>query len=814
MLSIFLSFPNTCCKSKIKHFVVCHFTVLFIGTLCILFCKISISTFIISGILTHAAAKSVGYICPKAAYSQSISLFIYILEIMQNRRILIASLLCMAGLQVQAQNQQYDWSVQHKPQRSASLMTVQHVKADKWGNVYSIGTFTDSVRMGGTSNPLLHIAAQTTSGTGQYDLFIMKQDADSNLLWTKQLEKRSFKFNDIYNQPRTVGLEVDDNGNIYLAATFPGAIDVDPGPTDLLLTAPTNTLTTTKDAFVAKYDSAGNIGWVKHFTKNSVLWFAPYYRATDINLYHLTLDKQGKLYVSGVTQEAVLGDTLTIDPGGLNYQKVFTNTVAKNHGFWARMDTTDGTFEKIQFTKSEQQGNMFRFSVRPYDDGTIYAVGQVSDTFDIGLEGAAPHLVHSLVNGSLNYNAYVAKYDTSGATLWAHVLEAKRSTPTDVSVDAQKNLIVYGNFEDSIRMHDNGTYSNSYVQKRGLFVCKFNSAGNLVWEDKPDFSLINDDEFTATNISLDAFDNVYIAGSVKGKINPGALASTVYTHAFVRKYEQAGTIDWTMRYANTLPLTPSENQAGNVVHVDGSNNLYVAGIFRNHAFTINPLEVGNAISIQPGTLATNIVAKYVCADTFTTVLNEVACNEFVYGSNTYTESGVYKHHYWSNGGCDSNVVLHLTINQIAEPFITINNFELGVTSLYDTYQWILDGQLLAGATQSTYTVLANGNYRVITGLANGCSDTSDVYTVTNVTSIDDVTYLAKQIEVYPNPSNGVLTIISPITVDLKVLSVVGSVLSEHKNANKVMLPNSNGIYLLQLFDKDGRLIKVEKVVKQ
>ncbi len=731
------------------------------------------------------------------------------------KRICILSVIGLTGsLAAKAQEQVYDWSIKHKAQRSASLFSVQHIKTDKAGNVYTIGTFTDSIHVGGGSSTELLVGAQVANANGQYDYYLTKQDVDSNLIWIKRINKRSFRFNDIYAQPLAEGFEVDDNGNIFVGGSFPGTIDVDPGADSLLFTGPVNVLGNAKSGFVARYNTDGELTWAKQIATNTVLWFAPYYRAASVNINHFKLGDNGKLYVSGYLLEATPGDTLTYDPGGQHYQKVFSDTVARNRGYWAVIDTADGSLEKMKFVKGNQSGNMLRFKATPVNSANddMYVFGQISDTFDIAMEGQAPYPVNALLSGSLGFNAYIARYDSAGAVIWANVMKSKTSTPFDFKVDAQGKLAFYMGFADSVTLTDQANYNQQYVQKSGIVAGKLHSDGTMAWEDKIDFALVNDNEYIGNNLSMDAFDNIYISGTVKGRMVPGAPASMVYAHAFARKYKSDGTFDWDMRYGNAISLIASEALSGNYVHVDASNNLYTSAIFTNSQFVINPLE-STAQLMSSTAPRSSFLAKYTCADTTTTVLDIVNCGEYVYEGNSYTQSGTHKFHYWSAGGCDSFVVLNLTVNTIDEPFITINNQELGVTGAYDSYQWLLDGQLISGATQSTYTVTQNGSYQVVVGLLNGCTDTSDVYEVTSASAIKG-TAIAQQVRVYPNPSRGILGIKAPVAVQWELMSIDGMRLLQGSGvAETIILSDyAEGVYLLNIRDKDGNFVKTERVV--
>lgn len=171
--------------------------------------------------------------------------------------------------------------------------------------------------------------------------------------------------------------------------------------------------------------------------------------------------------------------------------------------------------------------------------------------------------------------------------------------------------------------------------------------------------------------------------------------------------------------------------------------------------------------------------------------------------------------YWVASGdfcqfrVDTIVVEYLEL----DPQITIREFELGTTRPYSSYQWLFEGALLPGETDSILIVHENGDYQVIVSDGN-CVDTSAIYPVNNA-DIGATHPLANLVGVYPNPASTFINIQAPIELDARLVSLEGKVLQQLKNARKIRLDHvTAGMYLLQLWDKKGMHVKTEKIIIQ
>ncbi|AEV33046.1 HYR domain-containing protein [Owenweeksia hongkongensis DSM 17368] len=111
-------------------------------------------------------------------------------------------------------------------------------------------------------------------------------------------------------------------------------------------------------------------------------------------------------------------------------------------------------------------------------------------------------------------------------------------------------------------------------------------------------------------------------------------------------------------------------------------------------------------------------------------------------------------------GCDVSGSISVTVlPQPIKPVVS----RIGSTTLstgnYNTYQWYRDGVLIPGATNQNYAYNLGGNYQVMVTNNSGCENYSHGMVVGQAGGgIGIEENLFGDLDLYPNPSNGVITI--------------------------------------------------------
>ena len=188
-----------------------------------------------------------------------------------------------------------------------------------------------------------------------------------------------------------------------------------------------------------------------------------------------------------------------------------------------------------------------------------------------------------------------------------------------------------------------------------------------------------------------------------------------------------------------------------------------------------------------------------------------ACDSYTWiDGNTYTASNNTATYTLTNAtGCDSVVTLDLTINTI-----DISVIEDGVTLTANldgaSYQWIDcndNNNPIAGETNQSYTATTDGSYAVIVDDGN-CVGTSICYAVIGV---DAEAIKETAVNIYPNPTNGIVFVQGEGIEKIVVTDVNGRVIKQVDTSQQQvtldLTGNVQGIYFVNIETKNGRIIR-------
>ena len=142
----------------------------------------------------------------------------------------------------------------------------------------------------------------------------------------------------------------------------------------------------------------------------------------------------------------------------------------------------------------------------------------------------------------------------------------------------------------------------------------------------------------------------------------------------------------------------------------------------------------------------------------TTILNEMICAEdsFLFNQQYLSSAGQYLDTLITSNGCDSFLILNLSITDINTNVDVSDNILTGVYQDGASYQWLnCDDNFssITGETDSSFTATNNGSYALQVEW-NGCVDTSSCSLIQGIGMEESIHHLIKT---SPNPSTGELT---------------------------------------------------------
>ncbi|MBK9284071.1 MAG: hypothetical protein IPM51_07085 [Sphingobacteriaceae bacterium] len=390
-------------------------------------------------------------------------------------------------------------------------------------------------------------------------------------------------YNSIMANDHGYAVRSDASGNIYVAGTFSGSADFDPGPAIVEL----STSTASANIFLVKYNSSGACLWAR-----SIGSFSSTEGVND-----LAIDGSGNVIIVGN-----FNTVCDFDPSIAEF------TVASNgsgDAFFAKYDA-NGNFIFVRTIGGLSVEDAKSVQLDP--SGTIYLTGNFTGTVDFD---PSPGIANLTSVGS--WEIFIAKYDASGNYISAGSIGGTGlDYPLSLKIDAAGNSFVTGAFSGNCDFDPGpGSASLTSAGNTDIFVAKYNSTGNYVWAIR----LGGTGSDQGKSVQVDATGNVYVSGFFNGTgdFDPGPgvvnLVSAGGEDAFFAKYNSSGTFMFANRMGSTF------TDRANSLVLDATGNIYLTGTFQG-TVDFNPAAPVATLSSN-GTTQDIFIAKYSNSGVYT-----------------------------------------------------------------------------------------------------------------------------------------------------------------------------------------------------
>lgn len=332
-----------------------------------------------------------------------------------------------------------------------------YITSDNNGNIISAGRFSGASDF----DPGLGILPLQGSLD---DLYILKQDAQGNVLWVRQIGGYVL----LGSSERTTGLVVDDSSNIYVSGTFRAICNFSVGHGGSWLTPKAGFYNT---AFVAKFNTYGELKWVAPFEGNN-----------ETLIRALQVDNMGNVHVLGSFWGS---DTIDLDPGPDSSFFTTSDLNVGPDGFLLKLNASGSLVwaKQLAHTLVGASENIMTLS----STNEILITGGYDD-----IKSYTPALGVFNLSSTFDRKGFILKIDSSGnfsPTLkFGEIFDTNAFghsiSPNGIFRDSLNNIYIKGAYRGALDM-DPGpgvdSISTNCIGNNGFFIAKYSAAGSLIW---------------------------------------------------------------------------------------------------------------------------------------------------------------------------------------------------------------------------------------------------------------------------------------------------------------------------------------------
>ncbi|MCG3165097.1 MAG: hypothetical protein POELPBGB_00858 [Bacteroidia bacterium] len=519
--------------------------------------------------------------------------------------------------------------------------------------------------------------------------------------------------------------------------------------------------------------------------------------------FAVCIDSEGNTYLSGFFK----GNTL-----------VFGNTTLTNS------DNTNSTFD-IFIVKYDSDGNL---------QWAKSAAGPAADDwcYDMTCDALGNVLLTGFFRGSsitfsnttlTNPGFFLVKFDGLGNVIWARDAIGNCETRSVVT-DENNNIFITGWFNTSTLQIENITLTNGgFVGTKDYFIAKYDPSGNVEWAKKA--GGIGNDQ--GMGVSTDLSGNVYVTGDFKSSTITFGTITLSNTNSdsldvFVAKYNSEGTVIWANKEGGM------SSDGGQCIVTSPVGNSYVTGWYYSSTFQFG----NNTINrVGPWGNKDMFVAKYdstgnvIWSKSVVSIYDvnawsialDMSENIFIAGGYAGTvDFGAFS--LVSSGGIDPAFVVKYNSEGTEQcAFKLSSGGDDWLIISVDDYGNLYLGGDWAGASGISNLPVVGFENAFISKFRFNCEPVA----IDNFMKDNCIT-------TYPNPATTHITIEMnslPIAIgnrtsnyECRIMNTTGQLVTlsvvEGQRSTFDISFLAPGLYLLQVFDESGALLKTEKVVKE
>jgi hypothetical protein len=400
-------------------------------------------------------------------------------------------------------------------------VTIMDIDLDSDGNIYMIGTFAGTI----DADPDAGVTNLTVSNDRAF--FLTKSNSEGALIWAKQFAAGS-------DQYLSAKMTLDASGNIFVTGNFSITSDFDPGTGNTTLE-----VTVLPDIFFARFDTNGNLIWVKNLEQPDGIVGSDYARDID-------LDASGNIIIVGSAGQ------VDFDPG--------PGVVPSTPGGFIAKYTSNGNYIShaglfYAQTTNQMTPNVLRIS----PNGDFFIGGNTSP------DGGHSH-------------GYLLNLNTGFGLKRNWLYESQYfSNVTALSFDGDGDLYVAGDFNGTNENYTGNGSSDVFVS----YILNRDDNGAQLWTKT--FGSTSAD--LATAIAIGPSEEAYVIGKFSGTVDfdPSEEILELTGNSFITAFDEDGNI-----FRSAKAINSGSTTGYNTMATKG-NNIYLGGNFQS-SFDADPSE--------------------------------------------------------------------------------------------------------------------------------------------------------------------------------------------------------------------------------